>query len=178
MHNEIKMNYLTADHVFFSTNNMQVLLQHIHKKLNDATDSVPGTVPEVTSDEIFVTTMLEMAQKYPQHLMTVPAADGVARLNDAVARRYVALLTVPEEAGQYYPNNILYQQTRKALRVDSDADDFTVQGSAVVLGGNVYHRRNQELLQQARAAQPAYLAQTVALSATDMRDAPQDMFKE
>lgn len=169
------MNKLALDHPFFAIENMQALIQLIQNKLQELTDFTP----DIISDDAFVTAMFEVAQTYPHYLITAHAEEGVDLLNDVVVRRYVRLLTKPEEAGQYYPNNNFFQETRKILRIDNEADDGTVQGSAITLAGeaNLYHRRNQVLQQQARQQQQYVHQHPKDLAWTVSRWAPQDHFK-
>jgi hypothetical protein len=153
------MDYITPEHPFFSVDNIATLLRLVETRVLEAS----GETIRFEANEEFVQQMHTAAQQYPQYLITATYQEGVDRLNDLIARRAVAALTEVEEAGQYTPHNILYQQTRKTRRYDDGARDHDRQASAVILGGNVFKKRTDALRRQVQETQNAYLNNPVDL---------------
>jgi len=132
------MDYLTDEHQFFSKENMQKIVKQIDSRILSET----GETIQFAADGEMARQMIQAAKDFPAHLITADPQEGIDKLNDIVMRRAVRALTVTEEAGQYVPGNYFYRQTRRTRREESGLEEPTRHGASVILGGNVFKKRN------------------------------------
>jgi len=129
---------MDASHRFYSTENMAVLI----KLINERYLQLNGVPLNFVADNTFVDQMIAAGTDYPHYFITANPLEGIAKLNDVMARRAMKALTQSDPAGQYYAGNVLYRDTRSFRSDPNDESDHFRDLAAVTLAGNVHRQRN------------------------------------
>lgn len=137
------MDYYNESHPFFKSESIREIISIINHRLQNEVGAA-----EYTPDDYFIDSMMSVAKEYPQHLITSDPVEGVKTLQTILVRRILKSLTTVEEAGQYYKDNHLFENTRLAKRSNRDVDsldDYQNHASSIILGGNVYRRHFNDI---------------------------------
>jgi hypothetical protein len=131
---------MDPSHRFYSTENIAVLINVINQRYLE----LNGAPLNFMADATFVEQMIAVGQEYPHFFVTADPAEGIAKLNDVMARRAMRALTTSDTAGQYYAGNVLFRDTRNIRSDDDGTTDPVRDASSVVLAGNVFQKRNAQ----------------------------------
>lgn len=147
---------MAQNHPFFSSTNMRAIMRAIELEVFRQTEQTIS----FKGDEKFITELAKVAEEYRNLMITSDVNEGIQKLNAIIVARACRDLIEEDTAGQYIAGNVLYKQTRKTGRSENrmgHEDPENRQGSAVILGGNVYKKRNEKYQIEQRELQNSYM---------------------